>query len=302
MKVIAFFSEKGGVGKSTFTLMFASWLKKHGIKVGVADYNKRLLEYRKDEILAMKNNNTFSEEIIQNAWPIVPVDKKFVSQFGSNNPGHALWLEHEIQEGAFKDMDVVLTDLPGSISGREIIHLVMYKLVNLVIIPFDRDRQALGAAISVKNVLRQVDGCRYCGFLNMVQTAYGKKADYQKIMEVMEKQKLPVLPDMISFSERMKQFEKVDMMRSTFSYPDWNNPAFKGSRDLGIENLFIDIAREMAKVPDFRKTAPANLYFVETLVKDNSMQSLNRQLNGTSFKDYEIELPEDMKLKFKKNR
>lgn len=302
MKIIAFFSEKGGVGKSTFSLMMASWLHKHGVKVGVADYNKRLTEYRKDEILAMKNNGIYDEEIVKNAWPLIPVDKKFVAQFGSNNPGYAIWLEHLIKEGEFKGLDVVIADLPGAISGKEIIHLVLYKLVNLVIIPFDKDQQAMGAALSVKNFLRQVDSCRYCGFLNMVQTAYGKKEDYHKIMKAMEKHKLPILPDMISFSERMKAFEKVDMMRSTFSYPDWNAPAYKGSKDLGIENLFIDITREMIKIPDFRGTEPANLSFIESLAKDDSVQSLNRQLNGTSFPEYEIELPEEMKLKFKKNR
>ena len=299
---MAFFSEKGGVGKSTFTLMFASWLHKHGVKVGVVDFNKRLTEYRKDEITVMKANGTYSDELIDSAWPLIPLDRSFVSQFVPPVPGYAMWVEHLIKEGELKDLDVLIPDFPGAISGREIMQLLMYRMVNLVVVPFDRDQQAMGAALAVKNMLRQMEGCRFCGFLNMVQTAYGRKSDYQKIAEVMMKQGLPMLPDMVSFSERMKQFEKVDMMRSTFSYPDWDSPAFKGSRDLGIENLFLDIARELKSVPNFRGTEPADLSFVDSLVKGNSIADMNRQLCGTSFPQYELDLPEDMKLKFKKNK
>ena len=303
MKIIAFFNEKGGVGKSTFTLMYASQLKyKYGVKVGVADFNNRLTGYRKDEIRTMRQAEDIDESIIANAWPIVPVDRKAVAGYGPNNPGYALWLEKLIREGEFKDMDVVIADLPGSVSGRELIHLVMYKMVNLVFVPFDKEQQAIEAAMAVKNFLRKVDGCRFCGFFNMVQTSFGSKSDYVDIMEVLERQKLPVLPDMVSFSERMKNFGKVDPMRSTFSYPDWNRPEYKGSRDLGIENLFIDITKEVNKAPDFRGTSKTYLSFVDNLQKDTSMQSLNRQLCGTSFPEYEVPMDEEAKTKFRKNR
>ncbi|MBQ8482890.1 MAG: P-loop NTPase [Bacteroidales bacterium] len=302
MKIIAFFSEKGGVGKSTFTLMYASWLKKHGVKVGVADFNKRLTEYRKDEIAFLKKNGTFDDSMLESAWPIIPVDRKFAAQFGADNPGNAIWLDTQIREGGLRDLDVLLVDLPGATSGKELPELIICKMLNMIIIPVEKDRQTLGAALAVKNFLIKANTCRFFGFINKIQTSYGKKADYVKIMRVMKRQGLPMLPDMVSFSSRMENFEKVDMMRSTFAYPDWDLPAYKGSRDLGIENLFYDIAREMLKVSDYRDTRPADLSFVESLKKDTSMQSLNRQLNDTSFPEYEIELSEDMKTRFKKNR
>lgn len=304
MKIIAFFSEKGGVGKSTFTLMYASWLKyKHGIKVGVADFNKRLTEYRKDEAWFLKKSGEMTMEMEVNAWPIVPVDRTFIMHVGQNNPGNALWLDYLVTEGEFKDMDVVIADLPGATSGYEIVHLVQSRIVNLVIIPFDKEMQAISAALSVKNFLSQVPSCRYFGFFNMIQTAYGNKMEYVKKMNILKGQNVPVLPDMVSFSDRMKSFEKVDILRSTFSYPDWNNPIFSGSKDLGIENLFLDITRELQKISDYGNTNPADLSFVDSLTKDvSSLQALNRQLNGTSFPEYEVDLPEDMKTKFKKNR
>lgn len=304
MKIIAFFSEKGGVGKSTFSLMYASCLKyKYGIKVGVADFNKRLTEYRKDEAFYLRNSGQLTKEMEENAWPIVPVDRTFIMKVGPNNPGNALWLDYIVTEGELKDMDVVIADLPGSVSGHEIIHLVQSRIVNLVIIPFDKDVQAISAALSVKNFLSQVPSCKYFGFFNMIQTAFGNKMEYVKKMNILKGRNLPVLPDMISFSDRMKNFEKVDILRSTYTYPDWDNPVFSGSKDLGLENLFIDITKELQKIPDYKDTKPADLSFVDSLTKDvSSIQALNRQLNGTSFPEYEVPLPEDMKTKFKKNR
>lgn len=304
MKIITFFSEKGGVGKTSFSIMLASFLKyKYGINVGVADFNKRLADYRKDEILYLENAGLLTEEMKENAWPIVQVNKKYVQEVGANHPGNAIWLHHLITKGDFKDMDVVIADLPGAVSGNEFVQLVKTKIVNFVIIPFDKDIQAISAALAVKNFLSLVPSCKFCGFFNMVQTAYGNKMEYVNKMDILKTRDLPILPDMVSFSERMRNFEKADIIRSTFTYPDWDNPAFSGSRDLGIENLFIDILRELQKVPDYKGTKPANLSFVDSLEKNTaSLQALNRQLNGTLFPEYEIELPEDMKIKFKKNR
>jgi cellulose biosynthesis protein BcsQ len=59
MKTITFFSEKGGVGKSSFSIMYASWLSKHGIDVALADFNHRISRYRESEIRA---RNKFIEE------------------------------------------------------------------------------------------------------------------------------------------------------------------------------------------------------------------------------------------------
>lgn len=304
MKIMTFFSEKGGVGKSTFSLMFASFLKyKLGVKVGVADFNKRLAGYRKDEIKFLENNGLYTPEIENNAWPIIRVDSVFVGRLGPNNPGNAIWLKHLITEGEFKDMDVVIVDLPGAISGNELKQLVQQQLINLVVIPFDKEQQAIASAFGVKNFLSRMPSCKFCGFFNMIQTAYGNKGEYVSKMKIIEAAGIPVLPDMISFSERMKNFEKVDVMRSTFSYPDWDNPIYSGSRDLGIENLFVDILREMKKVPDYKESKTADFSFVDNLTKDvSTMQALNRQLNGTSFAEYEVQLPQDMKTKFKKNR
>ena len=228
MKIIAFFSEKGGVGKSSYTLLYSSWLKyKHGIKVAVADFNKRLTEYRKDEIVAMKKMGTYDENLIKNAWPIIPVDVQAIRAYGEKNPAYAMWLKEIITNGEFKDMDVVLVDLPGSVSSMEMLQLVKYRIVKMVFIPFDKEMQALSAAISIKNCLERVPQCRYCGFFIKVQTSYGSKQEYVKTMKFLEDSGIPVLPDMISFSERMAKFEKLDMIRTTFSYPDWESKAVR---------------------------------------------------------------------------
>ena len=51
MKTVSFYNEKGGVGKTTFSILYASWLKyKHGVDVAVVDLNNRIASYRKDEM------------------------------------------------------------------------------------------------------------------------------------------------------------------------------------------------------------------------------------------------------------
>lgn len=55
MKTISFFNVKGGSGKSTCTMMYASWLHyKHGIKVAVIDFNEQLGSYRRSEAYLRK--------------------------------------------------------------------------------------------------------------------------------------------------------------------------------------------------------------------------------------------------------
>jgi len=99
---------------------------------------------------------------------------------------------------------------------------------------------------------------------------------------------LPVLPDIISASDRMKNISEPDIMRSTISVPNWESKLFRGARDLGTENLFTDIARLLAKTPDFRGTPVYDMTFVSKLEKQAKGQNM-RQLKGSSFPAFEID-------------
>lgn len=303
MKTISFFSEKGGVGKTTFGIMYASWLKyKHGIKIGVIDFNNRILEYREREKLDRKD--FLSPEILQNAWPIETASPKKIKETlkGICAPNsYAVWTETLIREGSMKDMDVVVLDFPGNLSGKEFLELSLHKLINLVVMPCDRDIQTIQSTIKMSSFLH-TNRQPFCAFMNQIQT-YNKKSQIVEGIQMMQNiHKIPFLPDMISYSDRIKKLSEQDIIRSTFSCPDWDAKEFAGSRDLGTENLFIDVTRILKdKTNDLKGTAPADLSFVVSMKKDDSIQSLNRQINGTLFPELEIPLPEDIQQNFKKN-
>lgn len=303
MITISFFSEKGGVGKTTFGIMFSSWLKyKHGVKVGVIDFNNRIKEYREREEIERKDFLT--PEILQNAWPIETASPKKIKEalkgISATDP-YAIWTEMLIREGSMKDMDIVVLDFPGSFTGKEFLELILHKLINFIVMPCDRDIQTIQSAIKMSKFF-YTHKQPFCAFMNQVQTYNKKSAIVEAIQKMQEKYKIPFLPDMISYSDRIKKISEQDIIRSTFSYPDWDAKEFAGSRDLGTENLFIDVVRILKnETNDIKGTAPTDLSFVDSLTKDTSLQSLNRQINETLLPELEIPLPEDMKYNFKKN-
>ena len=289
MKTITFFSEKGGVGKSSFSMMYASWLHyKYGVKVGLADFNRRILAYRNEEIeqrnLLRKNNPDIKPFNVLKTWPIVDVNYERTRELrrsGVQQP-YAVWLEEQCVDGRLTGMDVVLCDFPGSLSGYEFIQNISLHMLNLIVIPTDKDPMTLDSTFKLHDMIRKYN---HCAFINKARTNLNnQRASYLKFAELLVKEGLPLLPDLISNSDRMMSIEKVDNIRSTFGFPDFDLPEYGASKDLGIGNLFIDVTRELAKTKDLRGTGTADLSFVERLRKVDD----GRQLRGTQYKDYEI--------------
>lgn len=290
MKTIAFFNEKGGVGKSSFSIMFASKLKYcYGIKVGVADFNYRVQAYRDDEIRQKQLLGVYDDYAGKELWPIATCKK---TEIQAINDGiarkHGYWLYQQISEGVLKDCDVVILDFPGSVGGNEFKDIVQSQLLGLCIVPVDRDPQTFRATIGTNKAL-EFYSIPKAGFINQAQS-YVTIKTYEEMMQRLGKIGLPVLPDIVSFSERMKRLDRPDIMRSTLAYPNWDDPTFEGSRDLGIENLFIDVARLLNKTPDIKGSKkPTLLPFLKDVQK--SFQE-PRQLFGTEFPEYEF--PKEM--------
>lgn len=289
MKTVIFYNEKGGVGKSSFTIMYASYLKyKYGVKVGVADYNFRINNYRQDEKAVRKNAGTYDLVKDKELWPIVTAMPKDINTFPKAIlHKYCFWLQNQIDNGQLKGLDVILIDLPGSVAGGELRELLINHMISLCVIPTDRDAQTMRAAIETYNRVAGSGKVPSMVFINQVQS-FVKFKEYEDIARELPQLDPPVkvLPDIISFSERMRKMTEVDLMRSTFEYPDWESKAFEGSKDLGIENLFIDVTRELVKVKDLKGTEPCELSFVKDLKKEFQER---RQLFGTAFPEYEFD-------------
>ena len=287
MKVLSFYNEKGGVGKSTFTIMYASWLKyQYGINVGVVDFNNREAIYRRDEIRQKEALGIKDKNNLDNLWPIVNADRLAIFEMERQHSvsPNAQWLEGEIRNGSLKGLDVLLVDLPGATNGREFIELLVLEMVGLWCLVIDRDPQTLRAIFNVNKSIIKRKNQHWLGFINQAQT-YVSMKEYEKMSKIYMEAGLKILPDIISFSERMKKISEPDIIRSTIEYPNWASDAFRGSRDLGTENLFIDITKELAKVPDFKGTKKTDLSFVDSLQKEFQEK---RQLLNSSFPEYQF--------------
>ena len=290
MKCITFDNEKGGVGKTTFSIMYASWLKyKHGINVAVGDFNERIMAYRKREKKEKLQNGSWSDEMETNAWkiaaPSTREDIDYIIKYNSiNENGYARWMAKQINEKVLGNPDVLILDFPGSWRSGEYVQFLTDRWIGLTIIPVDKDIQAIQSTMKLCLTLNKRIHHNNAVFINRINLG-DKKENYAKIKDVLMKSGIRVLPDMVSFSNRITKIEESSIIRSTYGFPDWNDKAFSGSRDLGIENLFIDITRELAKTPEIPGTPEVALKFIESLEKERNDA---RQLNGTSFPEYEM--------------
>lgn len=301
MKTITFFSEKGGVGKSSFSIMYASWLKKHGVDVGLVDFNNRITNYRAEEI---KNR----EKLIRTnpdkgiapfdeaaAWPIHTVGAREIMDYRKSGVGitqaYAQCLYDHIHYKDMKGKEVLVLDYPGSLSGQEFPQCFIGRLVSFIAMPTERDPMTLDSTWKMHSFFRKQAERdpfyenMHCVFMNKAQLGLNNmRSIYYKLMKRLVDSGLPMLPDMITYTERMASIDKVDIFRSTFGYPDFDAPEYEKVSDLGLGNLFIDITRELALRPDVEGTAPAPIRFVEGLEKKDD----GRQFKGSAYPRYEI--------------
>lgn len=297
MKTISFFSEKGGVGKSSFTMLYASWLKyRHGVKVGVADFNNRISNYRDNELQNIRRareknpDAKFPDTSPLSTWPIARATAKEIEDIrreGSMCP-NSEWLNQQLTRGDLCDEQVIICDFPGSLSGNEFIEVVGMGLLGLVVLPTEKEQMTLTSTLRLWHILSEPrfrERLSSCIFINRAQVNLPNvRKKYVQFAQSLIQRNLPVLPDMIAQSDKMSTMDKVDIIRSTLQYPDFTASAYKPGNDLGLENLFIDITRELSKTKDLRNTAPADLSFVDSLVKKWD----NRQFSPSGFPEYDL--------------
>ena len=291
MKTISFFNEKGGVGKSTYTILYASWLKyKHGLDVAVVDLNSRIGQYRKDEIKYKKGLNIIDQYDLSKAWDIIAPNKEQMKKYKGQAMPLSIWLDEEIRDGMLTGKDVVLIDLPGAAVGKEFSEMLLGQQIGMFAIPTHRNMMTIRATTSTNNTINTYKNypVTVVNFITQIQT-YVKIAVYEELANAFIKMHLQVLPDMISYSERLNTLSNANIIASTLAYPDWDNDAFRGSRDLGLENLFIDITHLLKETRDHRNTADTKLDFVNGLEK---VFKAERQLMHSSFPKFDF--PEDM--------
>lgn len=245
---VAFSTQKGGAGKTTLTVLMASYLSYvRGMNVLVVDcdypqYSIKDMRNRDLEILKINSafKKTFYElrqKIQRDPYPIL-----------ITKPEDALArVKAKIEEGG--EYDLVLFDLPGTINNPGVAKTV--SLMDYIFCPVSADKlileSSLAFAMKVRDEIMPLNGCSVKD-LYMVwnQVDARERTDlYDRYEEVFEEQNLPTLktrlPDTKRFRREGSQEGARAVFRSTFIPPD--KYLLKGSRLVEMVDEILGIIK-----------------------------------------------------------
>ena len=246
---IAFSTQKGGAGKTTLTVLMASYLYYvRGLKVLVVDcdypqYSIKEMRDRDVEILrinsAFKKNFMEQRERIQrDPYPIL-----------ITKPEDALDRARAIIESGKEDYDIVLFDLPGTINNPGVAKTV--SLMDYIFCPVAADKlileSSLAFAMKVRDEIMTVSGCSVKDMYmlwNLVDAR--EKTDlYERYEEVFEEQMLQTLKTRLPDAKKYRREDSKDaaraVFRSTLLPPDKN--LLKGSRLVELADEILGIIK-----------------------------------------------------------
>ena len=143
---ISFANQKGGIGKSTLTILAASWLRYvRGLNVLVVDCDfpqNSIVELREREKKAVMKNDAYKlmlqrqfERLQKKAYPVI-----------RSTPENA---ENDVQvflTSESEPYDVVLYDLPGTMGTKGVIYTI--SLLNYLFIPMRADRLVMQSTLN----------------------------------------------------------------------------------------------------------------------------------------------------------
>jgi chromosome partitioning protein len=130
--IILFANQKGGVGKSTLSVLFSNYLtlaKNKPVKVYDMDFQRSLY------------NKAQAAEVIENA-PLYPVEAAELSQFGA------------IQQKADKNQ-VSIIDLAGKMDDDDLVPVFRHS--DLILCPFSYDEYSVSSTIEFSFVILKIN-------------------------------------------------------------------------------------------------------------------------------------------------
>ena len=230
---VALSNQKGGVGKSTFTVLLASYfhyLKGYNVLVVDCDYPQH-------SISTMRNWE------VGNIEKNVHLQNQLVEQFGASGrkaysilnstPEEARETAGRFLEKSELDYDLVLFDLPGTVNVPGVFQSVIN--MDYVLTPITQERMAMRSSMSFVLAIREymhrhkdvpLRGIHM--FWNRMDKRVSKDL-YNGYTEIFRSLKLPVLETVIPSAERYKKDSgmKGPLFRSTLFPP--SSSAMKGS-------------------------------------------------------------------------
>lgn len=263
MKVITIFSGKGGVGKTTFSIMLASWLKyKLGERVFAYDFESpesRMVNRRNQDLNFLKMGSPILNYFIgdnKDFYPIGPIKARHEGYSPNDLDAIAKSLLQAKNTG---NDGYIICDFPGRFESKEAVYtLVKRGLIDLMVFPIQPEEQSIASMFVINNYIKQPNFITtgkkqsiYC-FWNMVtrNDRVGKQDILGNYELLFEKMNIPFSKTRIHFVDSVKRLPThQSMVVSTLCYPEINLikafPPVAGSEEPYINNLFREI-KELA--------------------------------------------------------
>ena len=230
MKTFAFFSSKGGVGKTTHTEMFASYLR-YGCdkRVCVIDSDTAgysVLDYRKKELEFMKDpKSPLARFMERNQQPVAydifefPIDMKNLSDLTID--------KYMDKVGAFldehdSDYDYALFNFPGRFDEiSPSFGCITGGYVDLTAVPMDVDTSArMQAYLVIANIIR--NGYKGFAFWNKLSSEDVKRTWYLDLCEkIFKDHGYEIHPMRLkAYAKTVRDSDKKLFVKSTLCWPD----------------------------------------------------------------------------------
>lgn len=240
---VAFSTQKGGVGKTTFTVLAASYLhylKGYNVVVVDCDYPQHsIVSMRKRDTELVNNNQSYKllafnqfKSLNKKAYPILCA-----------TPEEAITTAKEHIQSSDNEIDIVFFDLPGTVNSEGVISSLAS--MDYIFTPITADRvvleSTLSFAMTINNLLVQNDQFKIKGlslFWNQVDKR--EKTDlYQLYEKTISELDLSLLTTYIPDTKRYKKEmygESPTIFRSTLFPAD--RRLMRGSN---LEDLITEI-------------------------------------------------------------
>lgn len=246
MKVISFFSAKGGTGKTTFNVLLASYIQyRLGKRVMILDFDYpeyNLAYMRRRDLRYMEREGIlYSDEQL---YPIEEVERKTPEQIRS--------MAKAIRSLA-EELDYMILDFPGSFATDDAVcELVLEKAIDLIIIPVELDPMNIASMRTLARILQE-NGQRTMLFFNRVQGTEPEAA-YVRLREWFAEDGARVSEHVVKHSVSMKkERDEKSHVRSTVDFP----LAYANKRNPGIIKLFDEILAYVEMDKKKKKTGNA---------------------------------------------
>ena len=151
-KLISFLSQKGGTGKTTLSILTATYLDSTGVGVAVVDADfpqHSFLRTRKKDLLDLAEKPTNKKEetgkeksVIDSLYPVLSAT---ISE--ASNALTALRTSEKI--------DFVFIDVPGTLNVSDMVELV--SKLDLIIVPAELEYKSITAALETMAIIRQIN-------------------------------------------------------------------------------------------------------------------------------------------------